>query len=170
MKGKINEKNIFRLWSHNRRIFDNHSRGSWLRWTTVQHSSFRRSETDVIGSNSLCDLFANQLSIERGSVTAEFVLLLPGVIMILVLALSLLSLQIQRVQLVELAAAGARLAAIGGTDNELQEMVSETNLSVRTGINYKDQMVCYQVALDKNIFWIGSLPISETQCARKTGS
>ena len=90
--------------------------------------------------------------------------------MILVLALSLLSLQIQRVQLAQLAADGARLAAIGGTDNQLQELVTETNLGVDTGINYKNQMVCYQVSLVKKIFWIGLLPISETQCARKTGS
>ena len=170
MKGIQNEKNLFRFWCYNGRVFDNHACSSGVCRTTVQHSSLRRSETDVTRSNSLRYHSTNKLDRDIGSVTAEFVLLLPGVILILVLALSLLSLQIQRVQLVQLAADGARLAAIGGTDNELQELVTETNLSVDTGINYKNQMVCYQVSLVKKIFWIGLLPISETQCARKTGS
>lgn len=170
MKGKQNEKNLFRFWCYNSRVFDNHTGSSGVCRTAVQHSSLRRSETIVTGFNSLCNLSTDWITCEYGSVTAEFVLLLPGVIMILLLALSLLSLQIQRVQLVQLAADGARLVAIGGTDNELQELVAETNFSVDTGINYKNQMVCYQVSLVKKIFWIGILPISETQCARKTGS
>ena len=140
MKGIQNEKNLFRFRRNHGRVLDNHACSSGVCRVAIQHSSFRRSETDVTRSNSLRYHITSKLGSEFGSVTAELVLLLPGVIMVLVLALSLLSLQIQRVQLVQLAADGARLAAIGGTDNELQELVTETNLIVDTGINYKNQI------------------------------
>jgi len=98
MKGKVNAtKTLQRGWSNNRRVCNYHSSCGWFCRTALDNSAVQRSKADVDGHGSLSVERSNQRIVtDRGSVTAEFALVLPAVLFILLLSLSALTAQAQQ--------------------------------------------------------------------------
>ncbi len=171
MKGKINvSKTIGRRWSNNCRVCNHHFGCCWFRWITAEHPSFRRSKANAFRFDSFSNKFAtSKLVSDVGSVTAEFALVIPAALLVLILSISALSLQIQRNSLVEVAAAGARELARGETTTSIDELLSEYKLNPTVAIEHRNLLVCLELTIQARLSWLGSIPISESQCARKSG-
>lgn len=111
---------------------------------------------------------------DRGSVTAEFAIVLPGVLLVLFMSLSVLSLQASRIALVEVAAEGARALARGESEQLVAELLDEHELGDNASFqsSFGDQAVCVEVAQKHEIRAFGGLlpiEVKEVQCARKGG-
>ncbi len=170
MKGKLNDrKTDERRWSNHRGVCDHHSGCGWVCRFTADHTSFSRGQTDAVGSGSFRSKHpTKQLAAESGSMTAEFALVLPAVLLILTLSLSALAAQAQRMNLVELSAIGSRAIARGEDEIVLQRLLDQVE-GLKQEIIHQDLLVCLKLSVDWNIFWLGSVPISEQQCSRKSG-
>lgn len=106
--------------------------------------------------------------------TAEFAVVLPGVLLVLFIAISVLSLQTSRIALVELAAEGSRALARGESEELVSQLLSESGLGSKLTFasSYTDLSVCIEVVQKHEIKALGaSLPIvlKEVQCSRKGG-
>lgn len=111
---------------------------------------------------------------DRGSVTAEFAIVLPGVFLVLFMSLSALSLQASRIALVEVAAEGARALARGESEQLVAQLLDEHDLGANASFqaSFGDQVVCVEVAQKHEIRAFGGLlpiEVKEVQCARKGG-
>jgi hypothetical protein len=102
---------------------------------------------------------------ERGSVTAELVLLFPVVALLVGVLCWLGAAQAQRISAVQAASQLVRAAAIDETKVPL--------LAARLGVGYKTihpgALVCVRVSKKSRSIWLGSLPIEHKACARKEG-
>ncbi len=105
--------------------------------------------------------------IERGSVSAEFVMVLPVVVMILGICLGSLALQLERMKLVSVAATISRGLARG----EPQEKLAELALGHRLAIENRNDLVCARILTVFSLPGLLGLPfeISDTECARRQG-
>jgi len=170
MKGKVNAtKTLQRRWSNNRRVCNYHPSCGWFCRTALDNSAVQRSKADVDGHGSLSVERSNQRIVtDRGSVTAEFALVLPAVLLILLMALSALTAQAQRMNLVELSAVGARALARGEDEITLKQLLDQTK-GVEYEIVHKNMFICLKLTVDWRLFWLGSFPIAEQQCSRKSG-
>jgi len=171
MKGKrYVSKTNRRRRSNNCRVCNHHFGCCWFCRLAIEHSAFKRSKTDAFRSDSFCNKHTtSKLVSEVGSVTAEFALIVPAALLILILAISTLSFQTQRNYLVEATAAGARELARGETTTSLDELLSEYKLNPRVAIEHRNFLVCLELTIQAKLSWLGSIPISERQCARKSG-
>ena len=88
------------------------------------------------------------LNSDRGTVTAEFAIALPAVLLVLSFAMQVLSIQVERISLVTEVAGLARAAARG---------------EAILGTTVEGSMVC--VAKSRKLI----IPIREKQCARRLG-
>lgn len=101
---------------------------------------------------------------ERGTVTAEFVMVLPVVVMVLSITLGALALQLERLKLVSVAAAVSRAAARGEPMEKLTGLIGDSRLAFR---NTPD-LICAEVSAQFALTgW--KFPISDTECARRQG-
>ena len=108
---------------------------------------------------------------DSGSVTAELVLTLPAVLLIFGLALSAMSVQLQRMELVSAASTIARAIARGEPIEIVDALVSELGEQVGFEIQEELGVVCVILRSEIGIFSIDltGLELIETQCAKAQG-
>ena len=108
---------------------------------------------------------------DTGSVTAELVLALPAVVMIVAMALGAMSVQLQRMELVSAASTIARAISRGEPIEIVDALVSE--LGERIGFEIQEELgvVCVVLRSEIGIFSIDltGLELIETQCAKAQG-
>lgn len=108
---------------------------------------------------------------ESGSVTAELVLALPAVVMIVALALGAMNVQLQRMELVSAASTIARAIARNEPIEIVDALVSE--LGERVGFEIQEELgfVCVVLRSEIGIFSIDltGLELIESQCAKAQG-
>ena len=176
MKEKVNARKDMagRDRCQHSRIRNNHPGRSWLRRIVAHDFAKSRSASDAHGSNQIClECFGNNIG-EGGSVTAEFAIVLPGVLLILLLSLSVLVLQASRIGLVELAAQGSRALARGESEELVTQLLRESQLGEKASfrVSYRELSICVEVVQTAEIGGLGGvfpIELSETQCARKGG-
>jgi len=108
---------------------------------------------------------------DQGSVVAEFVLVLPVVILIMAITLGSLALQIERQKMVTVASAFSRGIARGEPLEKLRQ-VFQRQLEGRTFRLFdRDQLACVELGAELQLPGLGGLPLSigDTECARKLG-
>ena len=108
---------------------------------------------------------------DSGSVTAELVLALPAVLLIVGLALGAMSVQLQRMELVSAASTIARAIARGEPIAIVDALVSELGDQVGFEIQEELGVVCVILRSEIGIFSIDltGLELIETQCAKAQG-
>ena len=108
---------------------------------------------------------------DSGSVTAELVLTLPAVLLIVGLALGAMSVQLQRMELVSAASTIARAIARGEPIEIVDTLVSELGEQVGFEIQEELGVVCVVLRSEIGIFSIDltGLELIETQCAKAQG-
>ena len=108
---------------------------------------------------------------DSGSVTAELVLALPAVVMIVALALCAMSVQLQRIELVSAASTIARAIARGEPIEIVDALVSKLGEQVGFEIQEELGVVCVILRSEIGIFSIDltGLELIETQCAKAQG-
>ena len=108
---------------------------------------------------------------DSGSVTAELVLALPAVVIIVGLALGAMSVQLQRMELVSAASTIARAIARGEPIEIVDALV--TDLGERVGFEIKEELgvVCVILRSEIGILSIDltGLELIESQCAKAQG-
>ena len=108
---------------------------------------------------------------DSGSVTAELVLTLPAVLLIVGLALGAMSVQLQRMELVSAASTIARALARGEPIAIVDALV--TDLGEQVGLEIQEELgvVCVILRSEIGIFSIdlSGLELIETQCAKAQG-
>jgi hypothetical protein len=108
---------------------------------------------------------------DTGSVTAELVLSLPAVVIIVALALGAMSVQLQRMELVSSASTIARAIARGEPIGIVDALV--TDLGEQVGFEIQEELgvVCVILRSEIGIFSIDltGLELIETQCAKSQG-
>jgi len=170
-----NETNLARRKRcQHRRVCNYHFGRCWLRRALANNSSKPRGETNALGSRKVG---ANGQWFgldDKGSVTAEFAIVLPGVLLVLYFALAVLALQTSRIALVELAAEGSRALARGESEQLVSELIVQSGLRSSTYFesSFTDLSICVEVIQKHEIGALGaSFPIElkELQCARKGG-
>ena len=170
MKVRSNERTPGgRRWSNNSRIRNHHAGCGWLCRAVTYHPEKRRGKSHVARSNPV-----SPNSSELGSVTAEFALILPAVLLILVFSLSALAMQTNRMALIELAAEGARALARGEPEEVLSSLIQDRALSPQPQIKLEHESLSICLVLSQNVKLpiLGNFidfPVLERQCARKSG-
>lgn len=108
---------------------------------------------------------------ESGTVTAELVLTLPAVLLVIALALGAMSIQLQRMQLVSAASEIARAIAREEPMALVDGLVSDLGEQIGFELLEADGLVC--VVLKSGVELIGidvtGLELIETQCAKAQG-
>ena len=160
--------------SQHRRIRKPHLGCCWLCRFTVDDSAKSRSETDVDGPNKVSSYRFRKYLEDKGSITAEFAIVLPAVLIVLYFSLAVLSLETSRVSLVEVAAESSRALARGESESLVQQILQESgqgkSLTYKTV--YSDLSICVEVIQIANIQGLGGIfpiELNEVQCARKGG-
>ncbi len=110
-------------------------------------------------------------SSSRGSVTAELVLTLPVITLVLALAIGAMGLQLQKLQLIGTASSVAKAIARGESLAIVDELVAMAGERVRFEFSEIENMVCVSLSLDATLPAIefNGFDLSETQCARAQG-
>ena len=147
---------------------------SWLRRLIANNSEKPRGQTNAHGPRQVCPDRERLALEDRGSVTAEFAVVLPGVLLVLYFALAVLDLQSSRIALVELAAEGSRALARGESEQLVSELIAQSGLGPKTTFasSFTDLSICVEMVHNHEIGAFGaSFPIEmkEIQCARKGG-
>ena len=108
---------------------------------------------------------------DSGSVTAELVLTLPAVLLIFGLALSAMSVQLQRMELVSAASTIARAIARGEPIASVDALVSELGEQVGFEIQEELGVICVVLRSEIGILSIDlpGLELIESQCAKAQG-
>lgn len=108
---------------------------------------------------------------DSGSVTAELVLTLPAVVMIIGLALGAMSVQLQRMELVSAASTIARAIAREEPIEIVDALVNELGEQVGFEIQEEMGIVCVILRSEIGILSIDltGLELIETQCAKAQG-
>jgi hypothetical protein len=108
---------------------------------------------------------------DTGSITAELVLALPAVAMIIALALGAMSVQLQRMELVSAASTIARAIARGEPIEIVDALVFELGEQVGFEIQEELGVVCVILRSKIGNFSIdlSGLELIETQCAKAQG-
>ena len=133
-----------------------------------------RGKADALRPCEVSSYSDRKLLEDHGSVTAEFAIVLPGVMLILYFALSVLALQTSRIGLVEMAAESARAVARGEPEGLVQQLIEETGIGKQVSFTttFTDLSVCVEMSQFSQIPPFGRnfpIELKETQCARKGG-
>lgn len=173
MKGNLNAKKnlVRRNRSINSGIRNYYTGSRRLRGIAVGNSQIERSSADALGDNSFSSKFAHRLGIDGGSVTAEFAVVVPAVILILIVAIQVLSFQSARMGLIELAAESARAIARGEDSTVIESLVKDAVVNPKPTwvIQHKDFELCVEFTQSRSIAGLGLINLVEAQCARKSG-
>jgi hypothetical protein len=89
--------------------------------------------------------------------------------MVLVFALSLMGMQATRLQLIESAAIAARAIARGEPQPQVNELISAVAESNSMKVMADGDLVCVEVKVQREIFWLGRIELQERQCSRNQG-
>ena len=108
----------------------------------------------------------------RGSVTAELVLTLPLVILIMTIAIAAMSLQSAKLQLINVAAMVATAAARGEPAELIDQLVATAGDKVQFELEELEDSICVKLSVSAPIagIEIGFIELAEKQCARASGS
>ena len=108
---------------------------------------------------------------DNGSVTAELVLTIPAVMMIVALALGAMSVQLQRMELVSAASTIARAIARGEPIEIVDALVTELGEQVGFEIQEELGVICVVLRSEIGILSIDlpGLELIESQCAKAQG-
>ena len=108
---------------------------------------------------------------DTGSVTAELVLTLPAVLLIVGLALGAMSVQLQRMELVSAASTIARAIARGEPIEIVDALVTELGEQVGFEIQEELGVICVVLRSEIGILSIDlpGLELIESQCAKAQG-
>lgn len=108
---------------------------------------------------------------DSGSVTAELVLTLPAVLMLVGLALGAMNLQLQRMELVSSASTIARAIAREEPVEVVDALVMELGEQVGFEIQESEGVVCVVLRSEVGILSIelSGLELIESQCAKASG-
>ena len=103
--------------------------------------------------------------------TAELVLALPAVLLIMTLAVAAMSLQFAKFQLINAAATIANAVARGEPAEVIDQLVGSAGERVRFELEELEDSICVKLSLDKPIAGIevGFIELIEKQCARASG-
>ena len=103
--------------------------------------------------------------------TAELVLTLPVVILIMSIAVAALSLQSAKLQLINAAAMAASAVARGEPAELVDQLVSAAGEQVQFEIEELEDLICVKLSVVAPIagIEIGFLELVEKQCARASG-
>jgi hypothetical protein len=108
---------------------------------------------------------------QSGSVTAELVLTLPAVLLVIAIAISAMSVQITKLQLVASAVQIAKAVARGESAEFIDQLLADSGDDIGFEIVESDDLVC--VSLSSQVMFPGIdlavLDLIETQCARAQG-
>ena len=109
---------------------------------------------------------------DRGAITAELVLALPTVFLILAASLGALSVQLQRMEMVSQAALIARSLAAGDPIAVVDALVSDLGDGIEFEIQETEGQICVYLRANLEVFGFdfGELELVENQCARAQGS
>jgi hypothetical protein len=108
---------------------------------------------------------------QRGSVTAELVLTLPVVMLVIAIAIAAMSVQLTKLQLIESALQVARAVSRGESSELVDRLVSDSGENVSFEILEKDDRVCITLSAEVLIpgLDVAALELNETQCVRALG-
>lgn len=99
----------------------------------------------------------------------EFAIIMPVVILVLLLAVSVVSIQSSRIQLVSLSAIAAREVSRGATEEEVKVLIRSNSFEPKMELFDSQDFICVDLILTKTIFWLGEIDLTERQCSRKYG-
>jgi ABC-type arginine transport system permease subunit len=104
-------------------------------------------------------------------VTAELVLALPAVLLIMTIAVAAMSLQSAKLQLINAAAMVASAVARGEPDALIDQLVTTAGDRVTFELEELEDMICVKLSVEAPIagLEIGFLELVEKQCARASG-
>jgi len=108
-----------------------------------------------------------QTNRDAGSVTAEFAMALPVVVMILAITLGSLSIQLERMKLVSVASAISRAVGRGEPMEKLQFLMAGHSVAFKNTA----EMICAEVSASFRLPGLPGLelPVSDLECARRLG-
>ena len=157
-----------------RRVCDSHTCRSRLCRVATNRSEKPRSQADASRPSEIGPHRDGQRLGELGSVTAEFAIVLPAVLLTLFFALSVLAMQSSRIGLIELAAESSRALARGESEGIVALLIDSAGLGSKVSFrtSYSELSVCVELVQVANLRPFGeelSIELSETQCARKGG-
>lgn len=98
----------------------------------------------------------------RGSITAEWALALPAVMLTLWLILAALSVNLEQARLSQASADGARLAGLGASDTDVSSHISQlTTPDIRIEVQRSPEshQVCVSVWRDQAPAWRNAFPV-----------
>lgn len=101
--------------------------------------------------------------------TAEFAVVLPTVVLVLVTSLQVFGMQANRIKLTSLAFEGARALARGESSEQVQALVTERLQNVEFSFEYFALSVCVDLTLSTRVLGTVQVPVTERGCARKGG-
>lgn len=105
---------------------------------------------------------------DRGSVTAEFAVVLPAVVLVLALGAGVLGACGRQVRLQDAAADAARLVARGEADRRAAAVVADAVAGATTAIEYRGDLVCVEASASAGVPLI-SVAVRADSCALAGG-
>jgi len=106
---------------------------------------------------------------DRGSVTAEFAIVLPALLVLLVVCAGVLGATGSRIRLEDAAADAARIVARGEPEGRASSIVAAAVDGARAGVSRSDGLVCVTARAVVRIAGVASVPVSATSCALDGG-
>jgi hypothetical protein len=106
---------------------------------------------------------------DSGTVTAELVLTLPAVLMVLAFALSMMSIQLTRMELVSSASSIARAIARQEPLEVVDAMVAQAGEKVAFEIQESEGLICVVLKSEFTVLDLPGFELIETQCAKPQG-
>jgi Flp pilus assembly protein TadG len=105
---------------------------------------------------------------QRGSVAAEFAVIVPAVVLVVLLAVATLAAGGRQIRLEQAAAQGARLAARGEPDDRVREVVAALVDGVRVTVRTEGEFACVDASAP-NAAPLALPPLRATGCALAGG-
>lgn len=102
---------------------------------------------------------------DRGSVTAEFAIVLPVLVLLIAFGVGALGATSARVRLEDAAADAARLVARGDDRAAAADAVARAVDGARLGIDDRDGLVCATASASARVLGAVVLPVTATSCA-----
>ena len=103
--------------------------------------------------------------------TAELVLTLPAITLVIALAIGAMSLQLQKLQLIVAASSVAKAIARGESMSTVDDLIAQAGERVKFELSEIENTVCVSLSLDAVLpgIEIDVFDLLETQCARAQG-
>ncbi|MEN9749603.1 MAG: hypothetical protein RL149_681 [Actinomycetota bacterium] len=108
---------------------------------------------------------------DGGSVTAEFAVVLPAVFMVISIAIGALSLQVERMRLVGLAAELARASGRGESEQTIRQLYGERIGGSKVDYSSDGLFSCVEVSTEVELLGLPTftLRLADRECARTVG-